>query len=64
MTDTSYRPIIALDRQGIVSYLDPTIRWSVVSSDTLGIVFSAVRDKKELGKIIIRGDMITNWVGK
>jgi len=63
ITDTAYRPLLVLDSRGTIRYLDTTIKWSV-TMEGKNIVYTLTRDKAELGKIIIHGDMMTTWGGK
>ncbi len=64
ITDTAYRPLLAIDAQGVIRYLDSNIKWSV-SSEGGNLIFTLKsNNNSELGKIVFRGDMITTWQSK
>lgn len=60
ITDSTYRPIVTLDNTGVIRTLDTNISWSV-KLDNNRVTFTLTRDRQELGKIILAGDMITYW---
>lgn len=63
ITDTNYRPLLALDKQGVIRYIDSTVQWSVALQGK-NIVYTLTRDKNELGRLVIHGDMVTTWGGE
>lgn len=63
ITDLTYRPLVALDSRGTIAFIDSSVVWSVVTEPS-GVSFVLSRSQKELGRILIRGDMVTTWAGK
>lgn len=63
ITDTSYRPLVTLDSHGIIRTLDINISWTV-NVENNHVVFTLSKERKELGKIIISGETISNWSGE
>jgi hypothetical protein len=55
--------VVALDASGYVRYLDANVVWTV-SVDGNKILLTLTRDRVELGKLIIQGEMVTTWKGK
>lgn len=63
ITDTQLRPILVLDAQGYVRYMDTNIVWTaLIEGDKT--IFIMSRDRAELGRLVIKGDMTTYWSGK
>lgn len=63
ITDSSYQPIVTLDSSGIIRTLNTNVSWSVANENNR-VVFTLARAWKELGKIILSGDVITTWSGQ
>lgn len=63
LTDMDFRPIIIIDKTGTIRYLDTTITWKVTTEWKL-VIYTLMRDGRELGQMIISGDMVTHWKTK
>lgn len=55
-----YKPLVTLDDSGVIRTLDANLSWSVKLENNY-VTFILARDRQELGKIILAGDMITYW---
>lgn len=50
--------MITLDNRGVIRTLDTNVVWSVKLENNR-VIFTLSRDRVELGKIILSGDVIT-----